>query len=288
MTTVSIIGAGRLGTTLGHALARKGYDLRFLTCRSLKSARESAAVAGRGRASRDNSRAAREADVVFLCVPDDALAEVARGLARSHVDWREKKVFHVSGLLPAQTLLPLSKKGALTASLHPVQSFPCKDADPGKFRGVFFGLEGEPAAVEAGRRIVRRLGGHSVYLSAEDKPLYHAACSLASNALTSTLAVAFALFKERGLGEEEACRILLPLVEGTLQNVKKLGVSKALTGPVVRGDIKTVAAHLRALHGHPGARDAYKSLGRITLDLARRKGVPQGLLKPLRKRLAGR
>jgi predicted short-subunit dehydrogenase-like oxidoreductase (DUF2520 family) len=89
------------------------------------------------------------------------------------------------------------------------------------------------------------------------------------------------------MGEKEAAEVLLPLVQGTLQNVKKLGWKGALTGPVARGDIATVREHLRALEAAPEAREVYLALGRQTLRMAAERGLPQGKVRAMR-RLFGR
>ena len=288
LKSVSIIGAGKLGASLGHALARKGYDIKGLSCRRLSSARESARLIGRGKPTAGAVRAAAGAEILFLCVPDDSVAKTAALLAASSIDWRGRTVFHSSGLLPARVLTPLREKGAFTASFHPIQTFARKEARPDLFKGIGYGLEGDPEALMTGGMIVRRLGGRALFLTEADKPLYHAACVLCSGGTATLLGSAFALLESRGLGEKEAMKVLLPLAQRTLQNVKEIGVGPAVTGPFVRGDKRTVLEHLRALPAKGTWRDLYAALGRRSLETAGKRDLSPKTIRTLRKILEDR
>ena len=284
----SIVGAGRLGTSLAAALVRRGWRIALIVDKDLRAAREARRIVGGGRASAALSRASKPGDVVIVAVPDDALGPAAAALARSGAGWTGRTVFHTSGLLPARVLDPLRKKGARTASLHPVQTFPRKDTPAAAFKGVTWGVEGDAGAVRMAEAIVRDLGGDMLLVSERTKPLYHAACALASNALVALEGTAAGLLRQAGIGEETALRVLFPLVQGTLQNVKNLGLEKALTGPIKRGDAATVRKHLAALSSAPEAREVYKVLGRRILDLAEKGGLPEKKVRTLRRRLGGR
>jgi len=270
MNNVSIIGAGRLGTSLASGLRKKGYIIRALSSRKLSSAKESQKIVGEGKALTDNVRAARLGDLVFLCLPDEEVKKVAAQLASSNVDWSKKLVFHCSGLLPSMILKPLKDKGALTASFHPVQSFAQKKTDPPGFKSIYFGLEGCSRALVSARKIVRKLGGYPLIIKAKDKAIYHSACSLASNFLIVLLDMAVSLLKKTGLNEEKAFQILLPLVQGTLHNVKKFNIGTSLTGPVIRGDQETINSHLKALRAFPSYPETYRKLAEQALEIARR------------------
>jgi predicted short-subunit dehydrogenase-like oxidoreductase (DUF2520 family) len=288
MKTFSIVGAGRLGTSLAAALARRGWPLEVIVDREARAARESRRIVGRGRASTALAAAAKAKGTVIIAVPDDAVGRVASALARSGGSWAGRNVFHTSGLLPARILGPLAGRGARVASLHPVQAFPRKDMPASIFEGITWGLEGDAVAVEAAAGIARALRGNVLLLSAKDKPLYHAACALASNALVALEWTAAGVLEKSGVAGEAAAATLLPLVQGTLQNVKSLGLEKALTGPVVRGDVATVRKHLEALRGDARARDVYAVLGRQLLRLAAMKGLPAGRVRALKRLLEGR
>ena len=283
----SVVGAGRLGTALAAALARRGWTLALIVDRDPREARDSRRIVGAGRAAAAIKASSRPGDLVVVAVPDAQVARVAATLARSGVDWAGRTVVHTSGLLPARVLAPLARRGARTASCHPVQSFPRKDAPASVFAGITWGVEGDPAAVEVCGRIIRALRGHVLLLAEKDKPLYHAACSLASNAFVALEATAAGLLAGAGLDREAAEAVLLPLVQGTLQNVKNFGLEKALTGPILRGDVATVGEHLEALGGDPAALEIYRVLGRRILGLAARSGLPAGRVSALKRRLGG-
>ncbi len=285
MVELAIIGAGCVGTSLGRALAAKGHGVRALTCRRLASARESRRIIGQGKALTDNSEAASRADVIFLCLPDREIRKAAVALSRADIDWTPKIMFHTSGLLAADVLGPLREKGARVAAFHPVQSFPSKKTPTSRFRGIFFGLEGDREAVSLAKKLIRQLGGRVQIVPPEARPLYHAACSLASNDFVILLDAAARLLTEAGLKQKEPLEILLPLVEGTLQNVKIFDVSAALTGPVVRGDRATVQSHLDALDSHPLLREAHKTLGRLALEIAKKRGLSPLKIRALKNLL---
>lgn len=288
MKRFSIVGAGRLGTALGAALARRGWLAEAIVDRDARAARESRRIIGRGRASTSYAAAAEAGGAVIIAVPDDAIGRVAAALARSGGAWAGRPVFHTSGLVPSGALGPLVRRGASAASLHPIQSFPRKDAPASVFKGITWGIEGGPAAVEAAGEIVRALRGHVLLLSEKDKPLYHAACALASNAFVALEWTAAGVLQQAGVTEDAAFAALLPLVQGTLQNVKSLGLEKALTGPVVRGDSATVRKHLEALGSDLVAREIYAASGKLILRLAAKRGLPAGRIRTLRRLLEGK
>jgi predicted short-subunit dehydrogenase-like oxidoreductase (DUF2520 family) len=134
---------------------------------------------------------------------------------------------------------------------------------------------------------IGRKGGRALVLREKDKPLYHAACSLASNGFVSLEAAAVALLHAAGVRQKTAIAVLLPLLQGTLQNVKKLGLKEALTGPVVRGDVETVRRHLRVLKSHPGQEEVYRTLGREALRLVTAGTLPAHKLRALTRLLRG-
>lgn len=289
MTGVSIIGAGRLGTALGAALSKKGFRLKALSCRTLRSAEESRKVIGEGKASVDNIQTARAGDIVFLCLPDEEISKVVKKLDGANIRWAEKYVFHCSGLLPSKILDPLKTKGASTASLHPIQSFADKRTPPEHFENIYFGVEGGKKALIKSRKIITELGGRSFIIKAENKALYHMACSIASNFLVVLLEMASSLLHQVGLQEEKAFQILLPLAEGTLHNVKEFDIQSSLTGPVMRGDRESIERHLEALSKSPLYRETYTQLALHALEMVKKeKKLSTQKIKALKELLEGK
>jgi predicted short-subunit dehydrogenase-like oxidoreductase (DUF2520 family) len=285
MNTFSIIGTGRLGTSLALALSKKGWTIRSLADKSLSAAKESQKIIGAGKATADWLGAAADASVLFLCIPDEEMEAAAARLARSGLEWSGKVVFQTSGLLSSSTLKPLKRRGASIASFHPIQSFSSKKTPAGRFKDIYYGLEGDARALSIAKKIVRHLGGRTLLIRPQHKPLYHAACSMASNLLVPLFDLSCELLHAAGIKGRKAGQVLFPLVEGTLQNVKHLDVKTALTGPIARGDEQTVKRHMRALRKFPEARRAYQILGGRALQLAKKKRIPASKIRALKKRL---
>ena len=276
MKEIAIIGAGRVGTSIGYALKRKGYTITSISCSSLASAKESTRIIGQGQPSVNITETARSGEVVFITVPDDRIAGVVSELNASNIYWTGKTVFHCSGLHPAGILKPLKERGASIASFHPIQSFSGKTPHIKTFRGISFGLEGEKKALLLARNLVLDLGGRPLTIQSQQKPLYHAACSISSNFLVVLLDTAVALFKAAGLDENQAAAALLPLVEGTLENLKNQGIGPALTGPVMRGDEETLRSHLEALKAYPEIKELYEKMAGRALSIAQKRATLAG------------
>lgn len=289
MNHVSVIGAGRLGTALAHALSKKGYRIRSLSCRTLSSAQESRRIVGDGQPFTDNIQAAQTGQIVIITVPDDLIKNVSEQLATGISDWSRKLVFHCSGLHTSHVLSPLKLQGALTASIHPIQSFAEKSADPHIFADSFFSIEGGKSSLPPCKDLVQKLGGNYFLIKAKDKPLYHAACSIASNYLVVLLDTASVLLQQVGTTEKQSLEILSPLIQGTLQNVKKLNTTSALTGPIERGDISSIEKHLLALQKYPSQAEVYLEFARKALDLVKhKKRFSPKKIKDLETLLAGK
>ncbi|MGB8952141.1 MAG: Rossmann-like and DUF2520 domain-containing protein [Candidatus Aminicenantales bacterium] len=285
MKKISIIGTGRLGTSLGAALSQKGYSIKALSDRIRASAQESQKIIGAGKALTDNIQAAREGQILLLCVPDGEIRKVTIELQRAGMEWKKKTVFHCSGLLTSRLLIPLKAKGASVASLHPVQSISRKKTPLSQFQGIYFGIEGDPKALATAKQIIRALESRPLLIRAKDKPLYHAACTMASNLFVVLLDMARTLLQQAGFTENKALAALLPLVEGTLHNVKQFDIDASLTGPIVRGDRDSVKEHLQVLKRYPRFLKTYLQLGRHALQIANRKGLSPAKIRALRKLL---
>jgi predicted short-subunit dehydrogenase-like oxidoreductase (DUF2520 family) len=289
MSDIAIIGTGNLGAHLGYALSRKGHRIKALSDKNPSQARRCRQIIGQGEYRDDNLLAARDGQWIMLTVPDDEIEGVARELAATPVDLRDKFIFHCSGLFTIECLIPLEKRGASVATLHPVQSFPEKKPDPDTFQGIFFGVEGSGKALQMAVEITRQLGARHVVLEGKNKPFYHLACSMASNFLVTLLDMAAELLLKAGLNDSAASEILMPLVQGTLQNVKEFDAGRALTGPVARGDEAAIAEHLRALQKHAELREIYVQMAGRSLQIVRReKKLPAEKIRAMEDLLGGR
>ena len=271
---VSIIGAGRLGTTLAVALAGKRYAIRSLVARRVQSARRAASFLGDLLDSdvqvlgAKQLRALRPADVFLITTPDDQIAGVAEDL--SGLVLPKATVLHTSGALSAETLAPLRQKGWHTGSIHPLISVSDTTKGDAALQGAFWSVEGDRAALRVAKSIVQDLGGKSFSIRSEDKPLYHAAAVMTSGNVVALFDVALEMLGQCGLTPKTARSILLPLIASTVRSLETKDPVQALTGTFSRGDVETVKRHLDALKNNKDALDLYRLLGRRSLKLTKK------------------
>lgn len=263
---VLILGAGRLGAAWQAELTAGGAPPLALWSRRPEAARHGATVG-----PWEQAPLAR-ADVVLLCVRDAGIESSAEALLALDGLRPGTVVLHGSGLKTSAALAGLAAKGARVGSLHPLQSFPTEPS-PGRMRGVFFAVEGDPAAVEVGLALARRVGGRPRVIEAGQKAAYHASAVVASNLLVALADAAVDVAGLAGFGEEEALDVLLPLIEGSVANLRASGLPDALTGPITRGDVEVVGAHLVALEGEPDLAEVYRRLSTRAVAIARRQGA---------------
>lgn len=210
--TIAIVGAGRLGRVLARALRAAGLRVHGPTARGEHIA---------------------PAEIVLLCVPDDAIAGVAAAL-RGHGGL----IGHTSGATPLTQV---------DFGLHPLQTF-VGDEGPDAFRGIGCAVAGRTQeATDAALNLATALGAHPFVIADEQRAAYHAAASLASNYLVTLEAAAERIAGAAGLSPEDARELLAPLVRRTVDNWAALGPEAALTGPVARGDSETVARQRTAI-----------------------------------------
>jgi predicted short-subunit dehydrogenase-like oxidoreductase (DUF2520 family) len=263
---VTILGAGRMGQGLGLALHRAGHEV-VLVSRTQHPVAAPLRVHPGGRGA-----AVRDAEVVLLAVPDDAITAVADELAAEAAVSARHVVLHLSGLLDRHALDTLAATGAALGSFHPLQTVSDPVTAPERLRGAFAGIEGGARALAAARALAESIDMTAVELAPSAKPAYHAGAAMAANFTTVLAAVAERLAVSAGVPPEVAVRLYLPLIRGAAANLEA-GPAAALTGPVRRGDAETVAAHLRAMA--PAERAVYRLLSREALDLARSAGLSE-------------
>jgi predicted short-subunit dehydrogenase-like oxidoreductase (DUF2520 family) len=281
--TISIIGAGRLGTTLGRALAAAGYRVEIVVANHAAHARRSAKLIGgdtKPLAASDLSEL-RSSELILITTPDNEIARVALRLshslkvvpgivqARTEIP-KSRVVLHVSGALTSAVLEPLKQIGWAVGSMHPLVSISDPTTDPSIFRGAFFCVEGDRRAVIQARKLAGTLGGQSFSLNMAAKPLYHAAGVMSSGHLVALFDIAIEMLKECGLSDRRAQAVLLPLLQSTVASLASSTPAQALTGPFARGDFDTIKSHLEVMKS-PKLKEvlaAYKLLGKRSLRLA--------------------
>ncbi|MBA3767060.1 MAG: DUF2520 domain-containing protein, partial [Acidobacteria bacterium] len=183
-------------------------------------------------------------------------------------------------------LSSLSDVNFRVGSMHPLVSIsdPLHGAE--RLRGAYYCIEGEGSAVRVARKVVRDLEGHSFSINSRDKALYHAAAVMASGHMVALFDIALEMLARCGLKEKEAQAVLLPLVQSILENIRERDPAHALTGTFARADTATMRRHLAALRSSEKTNDAleaYRLLGRRSLQLAERNGVDAEALKEIRR-----
>jgi len=293
-TTVSIIGAGRLGTALAIALDKRGYVLEALVARRVSHARAASRLLSRKPSCLSADRLARlpNSQLTLIATPDDAIEAVAAKLAEQSApaaakreagagDRRKRTVLHTSGALSSAILASLAAAGFQTGSLHPLVSISDARSGAESLSSAFICLEGDQAAMKVAKRIVKDLGARSFSVESSHKALYHAAAVMSSGHVTALFDVAIQMLIECGLSEANARRVLLPLLESTWKNLITSDPSGALTGTFARGDEATVRKHLAALSAaqDADALSAYQLLGKRSLKLLAQLGGDPTLIK---------
>jgi predicted short-subunit dehydrogenase-like oxidoreductase (DUF2520 family) len=275
MTRIGVVGAGRVGAVLAAALRAAGHEI--------------VAAAGESPASRTRietllpgvpvlkpTAVARACELLLLTVPDDMLDNVVNMLSASGAIRRGQYVAHTSGRHGLAVLEPAAERGAHVLALHPAMTFTGTDVDLVRLDGCIFGVTAPTDTRELVETLVADLGGVPMWVPEERRTLYHAGLAHGANHLVTLVAQAMDLL--RASGAEDPAATLRPLLTAALDNVLSYG-DAALTGPIVRGDVNTVRAHLADIAtSSPSTLESYVAMARATANRA----VLDGRLLPIR------
>jgi len=272
--SLNIVGAGRVGQTLGRLFHDSGvFAVQYVLTRSIASAQRSAQFIGAGLAC-ESLALMPCADVWLLTVPDGQIAATAQALAARGAALRPALALHCSGALGSDQLAPLGQLGWQVASAHPLLSFAKPDTALQQFTGTPCALEGDSAALSLLTTAFSRIGARCFTLQAEHKLLYHAGAVFASNFLPVLLDLAEQLWREGGMPEALVQPLRSTLLHNAVNNIVALGPQAALTGPAARDDVALVAAQGQAVaQWNADAGHAYTALSRLAGLLARRTGA---------------
>jgi predicted short-subunit dehydrogenase-like oxidoreductase (DUF2520 family) len=270
---IGFIGAGVVGTALARGLSRAGYAVVAVASRRFESAQRLAAAIPDCVAYPETGAVAGSADLVFITTRDDAIEKVARS-----VPWVSgQMVVHTSGAASVSALAASKEAGALVGSFHPLQTFADADQALASLPGTTFVLEGEGQVLERLMKMAEDLGGRYLTIRSEDKTLYHAAAVITSNYTVTLMNMAVEMWRAFGVEPSVALQALLPLLRGTVRNIEVVGLPRCLTGPVARGDVTTVQAHLETLAERaPELLPAYRELALQAIPV----GIAKGTLDP--------
>ena len=272
---VGVIGAGRVGGVLAAALRNAGFEIAMVAGESVESRSRIGALLP-GVPVGKPTAVARSCDLLLLTVPDDMLSNVVTMLAASGAIRRGQYVAHTSGKHGLAVLAPATEIGAHGLALHPVMTFTGTAVDLDRLPGCVYGVTAEPATAALAEELVSELDGSIVRVPEDRRTLYHAGLAHGANHLITLVAQAMDLLAASGA--EDPAAMLRPLLTAALDNALDSG-DAALTGPIVRGDVETVRAHLaEILENAPGTLESYVAMARATANRA----VLDGRLLPIR------
>lgn len=265
--TLNIIGAGKLGKTLGYLLAQNTTITLSGVCNTtLASSQEAVNILGSGKAY-PSIQALPPADLTLIATPDSLIEKVANELSQQTNLAPQSIVFHCSGALSSEILSSLRLFGCAIASVHPMKSFVNTALANQNLAGIYCALEGDTSALAILSPLFTSLGAIPFAISNQAKGLYHAAAVFASNYLVTLGHQASLCLQGAGVTPELVMPIILHLMQSSLNNLKQtLSFNQALTGPLQRGDLSTLQKNLQALTNKE-QQQLYALLGKATLPL---------------------
>ncbi|MDI3269088.1 MAG: DUF2520 domain-containing protein [Bacillota bacterium] len=280
---VAVVGSGRVAEGLAPWLDRQDKVVAVISRSKEKALRLTAFLPSAQALTWDESFPT--VDWWFLAVKDDVIPAVDDLLAQKGAYRGAQLATHTSGAHPAHALQKAHEQKIPVASVHPL--YPFASDERLTLQEVFFALEGDDEAIQVVEAWLDHWQAPHRRLRTEQKPLYHAAAVLASNSMVTLLGAAESLLRKLDLPVEEVFPPLTHLSETAIRQARRLGPAAALTGPIQRGEVTTIQAHLRALTGQaPELLPLYRTLAQATLPLARQRGAaPPEALEAISKLL---
>ncbi|MFZ3085598.1 MAG: DUF2520 domain-containing protein [Candidatus Hydromicrobium sp.] len=274
-----VIGAGRVGTTVSYTLAEKeltNIKLKAISSRSMESLSRAKKILGSKAAgvifTRENSEAVSLANCILICTPDDVINSVCSDIFKDKSkDFKNYYAIHFSGSKSLEVLNSARAAGAEIASIHPLKSFASIEEAIKSLPGTIFGITySSTESKKMAEFLVKSLGGEIIEVENNKKPLYHAAACVASNYLVTLINYAVLIHKKMGIKPEDSLKGLMGLVEDTVNNIKKMGTEKSLTGPIARGDVGTIKEHVKSFNEFFSKEDSalYRMMGIETSKIA--------------------
>lgn len=258
----SLIGCGKVGVTMAYFLRRRNrlvgvYDI------DRQARRRAMRILGVAK-SQAYPLFLKTSDVVLIAVPDDRIRDAYHKIRRYL--GAAACVIHFSGVLPAQVF---PKRGRLTrGAAHPFATFPRLVIPPPRKRYPLF-IQGDCRALAVMRRLFTPDHFTLIPVSRSHKGFVHLAGVMASNLLVGLALAARQSGRRAGWTDRQVQTCLLPLMQETMTNIQDLGLAQALSGPVRRGDLRTVRKHLKMLSGkNAGLRNVYRQLSRFLIGYA--------------------
>jgi predicted short-subunit dehydrogenase-like oxidoreductase (DUF2520 family) len=267
---IGIVGAGAVGTALGVALTRARWPVHAVASRDAGRRERFRSMVDVTRVFVDPEPLVEEVELIILAVPDDAIAPLAATLRM----YSGQAMIHTSGAIGAEVLAPAMAAGTQVGSFHPLVAFADTERAVAALHGATIAIEADDQLASMLGAMAEAIGATAVRLAPGAKAAYHAAAVLAAGGFVALLDAIAELGRVAGLDEAGSLAIYGGLIEGTLGNARALGIAAALTGPITRGDLGTLRAHLDALRAHaPDAMALYVAAAQREIALAEGRGT---------------
>lgn len=281
---IVFVGAGKVGTVFGWYLKSKGLNVLGYYSRTLQSAKQGAFETDSRVLSLED--VVNLGEIIFITTSDNSIGEVCQQIAKEYGFKGGQTVVHMSGGLGSDILRPAKEQGANIFSLHPMQAFANIEKAKEEIKNTFFTFEGDGDEKQI-IKLLEKIGNPYTKIDCNSKSLYHAAACISSNYLVTLTNIAVEILENIGFKDKEPLKVLLPLMRGTIENIEKLGVKEALTGPIVRGDYNTVRKHIESLEELEDIGKIYKLLGKETVKLAQKRNLTADQIECLNKVFEG-
>lgn len=276
MARIGVVGVGRVGAVLAAAFRAAGHEIVSVAGESTAS-RQRIADLLPGVSVTKPTAVASSCDVLLLTVPDDMLGNVVSTLVGARAIRPGQYVVHTSGRHGLAVMAPAAAIGAHVVAMHPAMTFTGTALDLPRLKGCVFGVTVPPADRPIAEGWVSELGGVAIFVPEDKRTLYHASLAHGANHLVTLVAQAMEMLS--AAGSDDPAATLRPLLTAALDNALNQG-DAALTGPIVRGDLNTVRAHLAEIAiDSPTTLPSYVALAKATADRA----VVDGRLLPIRR-----
>ena len=244
--TVAIVGIGKVGKAIAFFTKKAGYKIETIftnqTATELIKETENILIL------KEKNWNFTQPDILFITTPDDKIENIAKKLSEFNKDkWQKTLVFHCSGAFNSELLLPLKNLGAKVGSIHPLKSFAQNIISLSELANVYWCVEGDKEAIDFAEKLITFTAGKIVNVRTDKKALYHAAAVMSCGHVLALLDLSLNLLAECGIKPHQAKEILMPLIQGTINNFASQEISEALTGPFARGDFQTISHHLQAM-----------------------------------------
>jgi predicted short-subunit dehydrogenase-like oxidoreductase (DUF2520 family) len=247
--TITIIGAGCVGTFLAKELFKRGYKINEIVSRREETAKTLALEVGAKAVSEEYEMVGRESDIYIVCVKDEVIMEVRKKL---HV--RDKIVVHTSGSMPIDVF---KKSTSNYGVLYPLQTI-IRERNYKLEEIPFFITANNKATLALINQFASSFSKQVIEISDEKRAKLHLAAVFASNFVNYLLKISKEILDNENLDFE----LLKPLVDESIAKAFDVGPVKSQTGPAKRGECNTIDKHISLLK-----KDEYKKIYSLLSDM---------------------